>query len=93
MRIDIVKGDIIVDTFCKINLKHIAKLSVIVAYNKPVDYPQQIILRLWDNNKKTKFVCVLDIDSLYTIGRYVPPNMTFFDRDKLDDERTIGIFI
>lgn len=55
------KGDIIVDTFCKINLKHIAKLPVIVAYNKPVDYPKQIILRLWENHKKLSLYVYLNL--------------------------------
>lgn len=85
------KNDIVFDSFKTVDLKSLSKCPLIVAYNKPIDYDDKVILRLWDNINATKYICFVENEE--KICNYVPEGMIFFKKDEHDDNCIIGTFI
>ena len=76
-------ADILLKNFYEINTKFF-DIPIYVIYNKPKDYPNHYVARLYDLDKSTSYV-VID-ESLESLRRKIPQNLYKQNRDKYDDE-------
>lgn len=69
----------------------IARLPMICVYEKPTDYPDKYVARLWDGQYPTRLVAVAD--TLDDIKEKIPPNMVLIPRVEKDDPTIIGSWL
>ncbi len=84
-----IQMDVIVDDFSAVISK--CFLPIIVIYQKPKDYPEKYVARLWDVNNPTEYAAVKG--SLEEIRAVVPRMMVRFPLSKLDDPRIIETYL
>jgi endonuclease V-like protein UPF0215 family len=79
--------DLNLDTFKDIQLKKLTKHPIITVYEKPKDYPNNFVARLFDFSKPTKMIVLKD--SLEEIREIIPITMVCFPRLREDDEKIV----
>ncbi|MPM90789.1 hypothetical protein SDC9_137911 [bioreactor metagenome] len=63
--------DYIFEDFLKVDIRELVRIAMIVVYEKPKDYPQNYIARLWDGNIPTHYAVIRN--SLEDIRLAIPP--------------------
>lgn len=82
--------DIFLEDFLRINIYKLVRIPMIVIYNKPKNYPEHYIARLWDGNKPTNYTIIRD--SLDSIRAAIPP-MNRISRSEKDDPVIVETWI
>jgi len=90
------KLDAVVDTFNYGTGKELlTELSMIVIYNKPSDYPDKIIARVWKivptGFEPTQYIALAD--TLEGIMEKMPNNKLFLEKSERDDPVLIGTVV
>jgi hypothetical protein len=82
--------DVIVKNFNKIKGNNI-RLPIIIVYDRPVDYPQFCVARIFDVDKPTDMIMLKD--NLEQLRKFKPNNMGIYNRSKDDDKRIVETWI
>ena len=85
------KKDLVMETFRDGPIHSLAKLPIIVLYEKPTDYPEHYVARLFNGDKPTKMVAIKD--SLPELRRTIPVQMVKISRSTLDESQIIESYI
>ena len=85
------KKDYIVDVFDEEKIHGDIKLPIICVYDRPTDYPDKYIARLWDANTPTRIVAVAD--TLEELRRSKPASMLILPRSTEDDKVIVETWI
>lgn len=64
---------------------------LICVYEKPLDYPDLFVARVWDLQRPTRLVAVAE--TLDGIRAYIPAGMTRLPRTECDDPRIVEVWI
>lgn len=83
--------DIRIKDFCKILNSNEFKMPIIVIYEKPKDYPNHYIARVWDADKPTNAVMIRD--SLEEIRSEMPCSFVKVNRFDKDDNCIIEVWV
>lgn len=67
------------------------QMPVIVLYDKPSDYPDAVIARLFDASVPTRFIA--KGQTLEEVRHAIPHGMSYFQRDEHDSKSIIGCFM
>lgn len=67
------------------------QMPVIVLYDKPNDYPDAVIARLFDASVPTRFIA--KGRTLEEVRRAIPHGMSYIQRDEHDSKTIIGCFV
>ena len=77
-------ADIVCSTFANTNFKALnVGMPMVVIYEKPVDYPDKYVARLWDVKGPTRRIVLAD--TLIEARKAIPFGMVKFDRFRNDD--------
>lgn len=85
------KKDLVMETFRDGPIHNLAKLPIIVLYEKPIDYPEHYVARLFNVNKPTKVIVIKD--SLQELRKTIPVHMLKINRSTLDESQIIESYI
>lgn len=81
---------LVVENFENIDVSDL-KIPMIVIYEKPKDFPNNYIARLWDTNKPTNIAVVRD--TLEELREVIPNHMVKFDRNIDDDKVIVEVWV
>lgn len=84
------KKDYILKDFGKVDYSEI-KMPIIVIYNKPKDYPDQYIARLWDGEKPTN--CIALSDTLADLRDKIPCSFVMLNAFANDDPTIVETWL
>ena len=76
------KKDIVITKFDSRTL-YKARLPMLTVYNRPSDYPDSFIVRMWDASEPTRFITISK--SLEEARQSIPPSMVCLNRMEKDD--------
>lgn len=76
------KRDIIIPKFDSTILRK-ARLPMLTVYNRPSDYPDKFIVRMWDASESTRYITISA--SLEEARKSIPPSMVCLNRMEKDD--------
>lgn len=86
------RNDIVIDNFLHMDMRTIVSVPIIAVYEKPLDYPDKYVARLWGiKNKPTSIVVVKD--SLEEIRNAIPKGMHRLGATSMDDPVLIETYI
>ena len=71
----------------------VLQLPQVAVFNKPADYPDKAVARVFDNGQPTNIVMVADDpnDLRWDIRKYT--NLVWFPRGKDDHENVVGVYM
>lgn len=71
----------------------VLQLPQVAVFNKPADYPDKAVARVFDNGQPTNIVMVADDpnDLRWDIRKYT--NLVWFPRGKDDHETVVGVYM
>ena len=71
----------------------VLQLPQVAVFNKPTDYPDKAVARVFDNGQPTNIVMVADDpnDLRWDIRKYT--NLVWFPRNKDDHETVVGVYM
>ena len=71
----------------------VLQLPQVAVYNKPDDYPDKAVARVFDNGKPTNIIMIADDpnDLRWDIRKYT--NLAWFPRGKEDVPALIGVYL
>lgn len=82
----------IIGVFDYTKISRIARtMPMITIYNRPTDYPDKYVARLWDCNVPTHLVATAD--TLEEIRTTIPPNMTQLPHMAGDDPCIVEVWL
>jgi hypothetical protein len=67
------------------------RMALITVYNKPKDYPNNCVARLWDINKPTKYIVISD--TLEELRKHIPEHLTRIPRSVNDDSTIVESYM
>lgn len=83
--------DRVVKKFDIERLRKQTKLPMITVYEKPADYPNQYVARVWDVNRPTRLIALAD--TLEEIREAIPQEMYNIKRQPQDDPCIVEVWI
>lgn len=83
--------DRIVPQFDTGHMARAAKTPLICIYERPADYPDKYVARLWDLQRPTGLIAIAD--TLEEARAAVPPGMVPLARDERDDPCIVETWI
>jgi len=83
--------DRVVKRFDIERLRKQTKLPMITVYEKPADYPNQYVARVWDVNRPTRLIALAD--TLEEIREAIPREMCNIKRQPQDDPCIVEVWI
>lgn len=86
------KMDIVVGDFLHMDMRTIVSVPIIAVYEKPLDYPDKYVARLWGAKGKPTSIVVIK-DSLEEIRNAIPRGMHRLGATSLDDPVLIETYI
>lgn len=66
-------------------------MPMIAIYNRPTDYPEKYVARVWDCDTPTHLIAIAD--TLEGIRATIPPNMTCLPHMAGDDHCIVEVWI
>lgn len=66
-------------------------LPLITVYNRPLDFPDKYVARLFDLDKATVYAIVKD--NIEEIHESLPAGFTRMDRNKVDDPNIVEVWL
>lgn len=85
------KKDLVMETFRDGPIHNLAKLPIIVLYEKPIDYPEHYVARLFNGDKPTKMVVLKE--NLQELRRTIPVQMVRINKSEIDDSKIVESYI
>lgn len=84
--------EVIVDTIQQVDLSDI-KVPIVAIYEKPEDYPDSCVARIFDGEKATNTIMIASCIWIlkYDIERHT--NLVFLERNEKDVKSLIGTYI
>ena len=83
--------DLIVNDFKGVQSIKISRCPIIVIYDKPSDYPNYFVARLFNFSKPTKMIILKD--TLEELRETIPSSMVWFERFNKDDEKIVECYM
>ena len=83
--------DLVFDNFQTNMIKSFSTLPIIVIYNKPKDYPDHYVARLFDKDKPTKAIMLKE--TLEELRKGIPIYMIRMSRSATDDRNIVESYI
>jgi hypothetical protein len=80
-----------IESFDQVNLNHRLQMPMIVVYERPTDYPNSYIARLFDLAQPTEVY--MQADTLAEIRAGLPLHMVMIERQPQDDPHILEIWV